>query len=130
MVTFQGKVRQLKLPLLPRFQRRCTCTISAYVTYIDMYTDESASMSSIIILRYNTSWYSLLVWYYFDIGFAQFCYFSQMPNEMCCERQTNCNCIIRTSTKLKQVQSLHLEYRIYMHANEPATAWEDTPILI
>ena len=105
MVTFQGKWGSSSCPCLPRFLRPCTCTISAYVTYIDMYIDESASMSSIIIWRYNTSLYSLLVWYYFDICFAQFGYFSQMPNEMCCERQTNCNCIIRTSTKLKQAQS-------------------------
>ena len=38
--------------------------------------------------------------------------------------------MFRTSSKLQRAQGVHRECRICIHANEPATAWTDTPRLI
>ena len=53
-----------------------------------------------------------------------------MLNRRGCVRETNCSGMIRTSTKLQRAQHVHRVCCICIHANEPATAWEDTPRLI
>ena len=64
------------------------------------------------------------------IGFAQLCYLSQMLNERGYERETNCSGMLRTSSKLQPAQRVYRACHIRIHANEPATAWADTPRLI
>ena len=53
-----------------------------------------------------------------------------MLNERGYERGTNCSGMLRTSSKLQRAQRVHLVCRMRIHANEPATAWADSPKLI
>ena len=53
-----------------------------------------------------------------------------MPNKRGYAHETNCCGMIRTSSKLQRAQRVHRACRICIHANEPATAWADTPKLI
>ena len=53
-----------------------------------------------------------------------------MLNERGCERESNCSGMFRTSSKLQRAQRVHVAYRIRIHANDPATAWADTPTAI
>ena len=49
---------------------------------------------------------------------------------MGCERESNCSGMFRTSSKLQRAQRVHVACRIRIHANEPATAWAETPTAI
>ena len=53
-----------------------------------------------------------------------------MLNERGYERETTCSGMLRTSFKLQHAQRVHRTCRIRIHANDPATAWPDLPILI
>ena len=53
-----------------------------------------------------------------------------MPNKRGYAHETNCCGMIRTSSKLQRAQRVHWACRICIHANEPATAWADTPRVI
>ena len=46
------------------------------------------------------------------------------------ERETNCSGMLKTSSKLQPAQRVLRVCRIRIHANDPATAWADSPRLI
>ena len=53
-----------------------------------------------------------------------------MLNERGYERETNWSGMLRTSSKLQRAQHVHRACRVFIHANEPATALADLPRLI
>ena len=49
---------------------------------------------------------------------------------MGCEHESNCSGMFRTSSKLQRAKHVHVACRIHIQANEPATAWADTPTAV
>ena len=115
------------------------------MTNVNMYTEASAAQHTWFMrlgLReyYLRTFTCLLLSFYISDHFAfvicvvliccWFSSFSQTLNERGCERESNCSGMFRTSSKLQRAHRVHVACRIRIHANEPATAWADTPTAI
>ena len=99
-----SKLRLMRLELRKYFLRTFTCLLLSF--YI---SDHFAFVICVVLICY---------WFYL---------FSQMLNERGCERDSNCSGMFRTSSKLQRAQCVHVAFRMGIHANEPSTAWADTP---